>query len=340
MQNTVVMRFVMLLCGLVCCCSPRNESSSRTNEALSRVNSPLFMAIHSNELVLDLRALPKKGSIPVWYSSEMYNFEDGGLANRPARDVSPIEKYDQAFRSDSGATEWERVNHGRNALGTLQPEHWWGHCHAVMASTILHKEPQHALTINGVFFSVQDIKALLAEINFINQGKMVGSRCEAEEPDKDATGRLTDSKCRDLNPAALHLVVANYVGRLGRTPILDLYADRRVWSALVRGYTSSETEISRSAAEQLLRDSSLLSREASRFVKVHLDLTLVWKSDRQQEYDYLLELDAANNVVGGEWLGESRSDHPDFLWYPTEGHSRNPHVKREDVLYLLSLSRE
>lgn len=35
-----------------------------------------------------------------------------------------------------------------------------------------------------------------------------------------------------------------------------------------------------------------------------------------REYTYLLELDADNQIVGGEWMGDSLSDHPDFLWLP------------------------
>ena len=37
-------------------------------------------------------------------------------------------------------------------------------------------------------------------------------------------------------------------------------------------------------------------------------------SDR---YQYLLELDAAGKIIGGEWVGASRTSHPDFLWLPT-----------------------
>ena len=34
-------------------------------------------------------------------------------------------------------------------------------------------------------------------------------------------------------------------------------------------------------------------------------------------YDYVLELDAAGKIIGGEWIGASRTNHPDFLWLPT-----------------------
>lgn len=34
-------------------------------------------------------------------------------------------------------------------------------------------------------------------------------------------------------------------------------------------------------------------------------------------YQYLLELDAAGKIIGGEWVGTSQTSHPDFLWLPT-----------------------
>ncbi|ETK71810.1 hypothetical protein L917_20736 [Phytophthora nicotianae] len=32
------------------------------------------------------------------------------------------------------------------------------------------------------------------------------------------------------------------------------------------------------------------------------------------DYDYILELDECDNIIGGEWLYESNNNHPDFLW--------------------------
>lgn len=34
-----------------------------------------------------------------------------------------------------------------------------------------------------------------------------------------------------------------------------------------------------------------------------------------QVYDYVLEIDGAGQIIGGEWLGTSKDFHPDFLWY-------------------------
>jgi hypothetical protein len=51
----------------------------------------------------------------------------------------------------------------------------------------------------------------------------------------------------------------------------------------------------------------------------NLDGHLGDKIDRYTGYDnyeYILELDADGNIIGGEWLNDSRTSHPDFLWSP------------------------
>lgn len=39
-------------------------------------------------------------------------------------------------------------------------------------------------------------------------------------------------------------------------------------------------------------------------------------SDKADSYGYVLEPDTGNKSLGGEWISESKKDHPDFLWYP------------------------
>ena len=38
---------------------------------------------------------------------------------------------------------------------------------------------------------------------------------------------------------------------------------------------------------------------------------------RTDRYEYILEVDKDGKVFGGEWVGDSKRDHPDFLWLPT-----------------------
>ena len=44
---------------------------------------------------------------------------------------------------------------------------------------------------------------------------------------------------------------------------------------------------------------------------------------RTDRYEYILELDEDGKIIGGEWVGSSKKNHPDFLWLPT-GRYNNP----------------
>ncbi|MBI3181651.1 MAG: pre-peptidase C-terminal domain-containing protein [Myxococcales bacterium] len=37
---------------------------------------------------------------------------------------------------------------------------------------------------------------------------------------------------------------------------------------------------------------------------------------RSDRYEYVLELDGQGKIIGGEWVGASKKDHPDFVWLP------------------------
>jgi hypothetical protein len=38
---------------------------------------------------------------------------------------------------------------------------------------------------------------------------------------------------------------------------------------------------------------------------------------RTDTYEYILEIDDDGKLIGGEWVGGSKTDHPDFVWLPT-----------------------
>ena len=37
---------------------------------------------------------------------------------------------------------------------------------------------------------------------------------------------------------------------------------------------------------------------------------------KSDHYEYVLELDTNGHIIGGEWVGDSKRNHPDFLWLP------------------------
>jgi hypothetical protein len=58
-------------------------------------------------------------------------------------------------------------------------------------------------------------------------------------------------------------------------------------------------------------------------------------------YEYILELDTQGDVIGGEWVGASKTFHPDFAWLPVRvgGSSvASGKVRYADVKTLLDLS--
>ena len=59
-------------------------------------------------------------------------------------------------------------------------------------------------------------------------------------------------------------------------------------------------------------------------------------------YEYVLELNDAGNIIGGEWLNDSKTAHPDFVWLPLRHRDASVaggKIKYEDVKLLLDKSR-
>jgi len=76
----------------------------------------------------------------------------------------------------------------------------------------------------------------------------------------------------------------------------------------------------------------LFNDNATKFYDVKLEVQYIGESDsatdgnlastieqytRTDHYEYILEVDKDGKVNGGEWVGPSKTAHPDFLWLPT-----------------------
>jgi hypothetical protein len=75
----------------------------------------------------------------------------------------------------------------------------------------------------------------------------------------------------------------------------------------------------------------VFNANAVKLMKTHMDVDYISESSsstdgnlgsridqytHQDRYDYILELDAAGKIIGGEWIGASKRQHPDFVWLP------------------------
>ncbi len=336
---------------------------------------------------------------------------------------------------------------------------WWGICHAWAPVSILEKEPEQPVTVNGVEFKVQDIKALLTLSYNRTRSRFVSLRCNedqgADEIEYDEYDRPTgsDEECRDTNPGTYHVLLTNFLGIKGQSFVEDRTFDVEVWNQPIRGYRITQMDpigvdraheligvpddeeasdsvealytfsesVQKSAwlhkgpytvtegaavavemagevgdADLYVRfglqptkdsydcrpyvshsnescdlsaqsgDTELyvsvfgysdaevsvdimvsnpdapqndqateyeFNRRAESFYHVKLEVDYLTESSsnidgnlasgidtytRVDRYQYVLEIDRHNDIIGGEWIGSSKKSHPDFLWLPTE----------------------
>ena len=101
-------------------------------------------------------------------------------------------------------------------------------------------------------------------------------------------------------------------------------------SVLGYGSEASTFEI-RVVAGGAIPSTYVFNDRAAKLYKVHMDVDFIAESPSSRDgnlgdsidtythhdrYDYVLEVDAEGKVIGGEWLGASKKDHPDFVWLP------------------------
>lgn len=333
--------FVMSSCGKVS--SPNGaQSFIAAKEMIDDNNDP--KKLHGNTVPFEMqwKNLPKMGEIEsVWKKLPSWSFNTNGIAHHKGKGMSPTEKYDTAFNGgERQATNWEILHHGR-AFG-LRLQSWWaGHCNGFAAAAVNVPEPVKDVTYNGVVFGPEDLKALLGEAFFESKAEFIGLRCNNLIRGKTLSGRYLDSTCRDVNAGSFHLAVTNLIGMYQKPIVIDTSASNVIWNAPIRSFRILEEEIvSAEEANDLIRhafgDNSVYryNDQAVHFVRVKMRVEYVYTKLERIDYRYVLELDAAGNIIGGEWLDGSKTTHPDFLWYTAQARSANPYIDPVNVLML------
>lgn len=246
-----------------------------------------------------------------------------------------IQKYDTLApcASDTQCGNHERCGfHDGETLGTCIPR-WWGLCHAWSVASILEPEPRQAVEFENVVFQVNDIKGLLVLTYDRPELVFVSQRCDLSndlsEIEYDSNKR-PQSECRDTNPGTFHVFLANYLGLIRSSFAADIVFDEAVGNLPIRSYrVLNERTISRTEATQLVGD--VLSSNAKTIKLFNTEVSYVLSSGATDngnltalidqftktiEYQYLLELDSTGAIIGGEWVGTSKTEHPDFLRIP------------------------
>jgi hypothetical protein len=228
---------------------------------------------------------------------------------------------------------------------------WEGICHGWSQAASNYPEPAPVVITNRdgiqVPFGSSDVKGLLAAheaFNFAGTFGFVGKRCKVrgkvpgEEDPRDGqipvptVEDYNSPDCVDVNAGAFHVTLANMIGIYSRGFVADIDRLNDVWNQPVYGYSSQVTreeavtpDDRMQGIERKIRVSTkftygeelkfytpeLAAEGHQNFVSKKPVTGTVHQEFRFKMYEYILELDGAGKIVGGEWITETR---PDFMW--------------------------
>jgi hypothetical protein len=279
--------------------------------------------------------------------------------------LSPAEKYDLLVGdSEMSLTKysWELGEKNSN-FGIVKT--WRGLCDGWASAAQKMPRPVRSVTLDtpsgaSVTFSPEDIKALGSLMYARSQAPvtMIGKRCISA-----ALGLFSDA-CDETNPGTLHRAIVNRVGNLKKSFIADVSPGNQVWNYPVESYfvtfynifDQTESKTFEEVKELFTKDRNF-KKKSSRHPNTHSivgvkmavkfrnmrDTNLLDTDSPAQDetmdmlYMYDLELDANNNIIGGESFSRNL---PDFIWMPTDSTYPLSEAERTTTaLNLIELSR-
>ncbi len=339
-----ILSYVSLITSILfCSCGsgrPQTMSASSIKEAWDVSNDPSHLRAKYEVKFASLPASAELAQKP-WSDSYWPDYR-GGLANRwndPAqpdsfsyklatrqklasmstselKKLSPAEKYD-IFQ---GRLDYPLVQAERARTGADHPK-WFGLCHGWAPASLNFTEPTPITVRSKLGFDIpfgsSDIKALLIYAQQTDDsGRMIGRRCEYDVTHDPS--HANDPACRDANAGSFHVIVANQIGLMKQGFVADVARGDEVWNQPVFGFksevSSETTAIYPQAAPGTVR--ILTVTTTLRFIA---EIGANWDPKPFDDYaqegtkdlSYTLELNAAGEIVGGEWITFER---PDFIW--------------------------
>lgn len=233
---------------------------------------------------------------------------------------------------------WEGICHGWARAATHYPE----------PNKVVVVNPDGI----KVPFGASDVKGLLSMHDAFNKNggvyAKIGARCNVrgkvageELPSDEVTafpveGLANRPDCTDVNPGAFHIVLSNMIGVYSRGVVVDIDRFADVWNQPVVGYDSVATgeqaptasELSKGIAKKIrfvtnmhygdeleFRTRSSEAEGNIHFVSKEPVTGTPMQLTSTRRYEYVVELNAAGEIMGGTWISDSR---PDFLWIRTQ----------------------
>lgn len=209
---------------------------------------------------------------------------------------------------------------------------WHGICNGWAPASLNHDEPLPKTLVNPdgvqIPFGSSDIKALLSYYYAFKYDPVtthqMGRRC------KLGFGKNCN---QDMNAGAFHIVLANKLGINGVSFIADIERGTAVWNHAITKYTSTIVnpfmEPARKSAEGTVKRVQILTEMeyVSKIKKNSWEPVLGTEGqiNAVKKYEYTLDLDANDNIIGGEWISKQR---PDFIWTMDRAQSFNGRFAR------------
>ena len=194
-----------------------------------------------------------------------------------------------------------------------------------------------------------DVKALLSmheaynykgeKFAFAGRRCRVNGKVEGESDNRDrpehrafpAPELANSPDCADVNAGAFHVIISNMIGLLGKGFVADIDRFNDVWNQPIYGYKAQIVEQQNAGGtgvtgvakrirvkldmiygEELKFHTPQLAAEGHQnFVSKKPVTGTKHQKFLTKKYEYWVELNSSGNVIGGEWLTQTR---PDFMW--------------------------
>jgi len=221
---------------------------------------------------------------------------------------SPFARYDAYVQTrtgrNPGAHAWEsNVN---NTHYNPRAEDWEGHCNGWSAAAILAPEPRERKVRNGIAFETSDQKGILSELYMNTYCMFYGNRNWGNPGDDP----------QDIYPDEFHRLILEYIQGNKSAIVCDTTPDRQVWNYPLYKFESSWNS-------GWLDDKKLKVKTVVYYADDGVSVDFLGTKWFSTTYTYNLFVDSNGNITDGEWTGQSRDTHPDFVWVPT-GDAPNP----------------
>ena len=292
-----------------------------TEQSVTKAYGPLI--VREGEVDDSADRTPWSGSWLPLKSPALFESEHG---------LAPLQKYDLYMQRVHGKTT-HAAETEKNSPELYDPAAlgWEGRCDAWATASVLEDEPSKPVTLHGVTFSVGDQKALLIK-SYENSHafKQFGHNFEPK-PDADFN---------DIYPDQFHKAVQHEVIERHRLVVFDNDPTEQVWNTpLYR----ANFELHADGHDAHLMHVTAYIWGVSPFIP-----NPDYVGTISVKYIYTYDLygdrlsDGSFRVVYGEWTGDSKTEHPNFVSIITDDlqhSSNNGEIDTDIVSEILTYAR-